>query len=197
MSKHPSNEQSFFLERFPTPTGTMLLLTDEHHRVRALDWDDHEERLQRLLGLHYGAGATRFETAAETSSQARRAIEAYFSGELSALDPLRTETGGTSFQRQVWAALRAIPVGATTSYGQLAATIGRPKAVRAVGLANGSNPIALVVPCHRVIGADASLTGYGGGIERKRWLLEHEGVHLPAARAQRPRADGQRAFAYA
>jgi len=190
MSKHPTNER-FFLERFPTPTGTMLLLTDERQRLRALDWDDHEERLQRLLGLHYGPGTTRIETQAKSASQARRTIEAYFAGELSALGPLRTQTGGTTFQREVWAALRAIPVGATTSYGQLAASIGRPKAVRAVGLANGSNPIALVVPCHRVIGADASLTGYGGGIERKRWLLGHEGVRLPA------RANGQRAFAYA
>jgi|HubBroStandDraft_2_1064218.scaffolds.fasta_scaffold70637_2 methylated-DNA-[protein]-cysteine S-methyltransferase len=196
MSKQPTNE-SFFLERFPTPTGTMLLLTDERRSLRALDWDDHEERLQRLLGLHYGPGMTRIETHTKTSSPARQAIEAYFAGELSALGPLRTQTGGTAFQREVWAALRAIPIGATTSYGQLAATIGRPKAVRAVGLANGSNPIALVVPCHRVIGADASLTGYGGGIERKRWLLEHEGVHLSPPRARRARADGQSAFAYA
>jgi methylated-DNA-[protein]-cysteine S-methyltransferase len=197
MSKHTTNE-SFFLERFPTPTGTMLLLTDERQCLRALDWDDHEERLQRLLALHYGPGTTaRIETHAKSASQARQAIEGYFAGDLSALGPLRTQTGGTAFQREVWAALRAIPVGVTTSYGQLAATIGRPKAVRAVGLANGSNPVALVVPCHRVIGADASLTGYGGGIERKRWLLEHEGVRLPAPRPRRSRTDGQSAFAYA
>ena len=197
MSKHTTNGQSFFHERIATPTGMMLLLTDDGHRLRALDWDDHEERLQRLLGLHYGEGPTRFEPVAGPASEARRAIEAYFAGELSALDALRTQTGGTAFQREVWTALRAIPVGTTTSYGRLAATIGRPKAVRAVGLANGANPIALVVPCHRVIGADASLTGYGGGIERKRWLLEHEGVHLPAPRARRPRTDGQSGFAYA
>lgn len=197
MSKQPTNEQSFFLERFATPTGAMLLLTDERQLLRALDWDDHEDRLERLLGLHYGPGTARFETVAGSASEARRAVEAYFAGNLSALGPLRTRTGGTAFQREVWAALRAIPVGATTSYGRLAATIGRPKAVRAVGLANGSNPIALVVPCHRVIGADASLTGYGGGIERKRWLLEHEGVDLPAPRLRRSRADAQSAFSYA
>ena len=110
---------------------------------------------------------------------------------------MRRRPAAPPFQREVWAALRAIPVGATTSYGRLAAAIGRPKAVRAVGLANGSNPIGIVVPCHRVIGADASLTGYGGGLERKRWLLEHEGVHLPAPRLRRSRADGQSAFAYA
>jgi methylated-DNA-[protein]-cysteine S-methyltransferase len=85
-------------------------------------------------------------------------------------------TSGTEFQNQVWTALRRIPTGKTLSYGALAKQIGRPAAVRAVGLANGSNPIAIVVPCHRVVGANASLTGYGGGLERKRWLLDHEGV---------------------
>jgi len=88
--------------------------------------------------------------------------------------------GGTPFQRVVWAALREIPPGRTTSYGQLAARLGRPGASRAVGLANGANPVAIAVPCHRVIGADGTLTGYGGGIERKRWLLEHERASLAA-----------------
>ena len=85
-------------------------------------------------------------------------------------------TSGTAFQNQVWSALRRIPRGQTLSYGALAKKIDRPAAVRAVGLANGANPIAIVVPCHRVIGANASLTGYGGGLERKRWLLDHEGA---------------------
>jgi len=196
MSSHTTSDQRFFIERIPTPTGMMLLLTDEQERLRALDWDDHESRMQRLLGLHYGAGAARVEMSVRLSS-ARRAIEAYFAGELLALEPLRTQTGGTEFQREVWTALRSIPVGETTSYGRLAATIGRPRAVRAVGLANGANPVALVVPCHRVIGADASLTGYGGGIERKRWLLEHEGFHLPAVRVRRARTNDQVTFAYA
>ena len=89
---------------------------------------------------------------------------------------------GTPFQRAVWAALRRIPAGETLSYGQLAAQIGKPKAVRAVGLANGSNPVGVVVPCHRVIGADGSLTGYGGGLPRKLWLLEHEGARLAPAK---------------
>ena len=86
------------------------------------------------------------------------------------------KTGGTAFQKAVWAALRAIPAGETRSYSQLAAAIGSPKAVRAAGLANGQNPIAVVVPCHRVIGANGTLTGYAGGLERKRWLLAHEGA---------------------
>ena len=89
---------------------------------------------------------------------------------------LPVETGGTEFQREVWRALRAIPAGETRSYGALASSIGRASAVRAVGLANGANPIGVVVPCHRVIGQNGALTGYAGGIERKRWLLAHEGT---------------------
>ena len=81
---------------------------------------------------------------------------------------------GTPFQRRVWAALRDIPYGETVSYGELAAALGRPTASRAVGLANGKNPISIIVPCHRVVGADGSMTGYGGGLERKRWLLSFE-----------------------
>ena len=100
-------------------------------------------------------------------------LDAYFAGTLTDFDvPVRLE--GTEFQRRVWQELREIPYGATWSYGQLAARIGRPGASRAVGLANGRNPVAIIVPCHRVIGADGGLTGYGGGVERKRWLLAHE-----------------------
>jgi methylated-DNA-[protein]-cysteine S-methyltransferase len=89
---------------------------------------------------------------------------------------LTVTTGGTDFQRTVWKALRAIPAGETRTYGQLAAAIGSPRAVRAAGLANGQNPVAVIVPCHRVIGANGTLTGYAGGLARKRWLLAHEGV---------------------
>jgi methylated-DNA-[protein]-cysteine S-methyltransferase len=167
----------FFVERVPTPTGAMLLLTDERERLRALDWEDYEARMHRLLRLHYGAGVRLAPNAG--ASNARHALEAYYDGALSAIDALTVETGGTGFQREVWAALRAIPVGETTSYGRLALSIGRPKAVRAVGMANGANPVGIVVPCHRVIGVDASLTGYGGGIDRKRWLLRHEGAAPP------------------
>jgi len=167
-------------ERIPTPTGVAVLLTDAEGRIRALDWEDYEHRMHRFMRLHYGAGSVTLSEA-ETPTKARAALEAYFAGDLAALDRLEVETAGTEFQRAVWAALRRIPVGETLSYGQLAARIGKPKAVRAVGLANGSNPIGVVVPCHRVIGADGSLTGYGGGLPRKRWLLEHEGARLPAA----------------
>src|ERR1017187_10115367 len=160
-------------ELIPTPIGVIVLLTDARGRIRALDWDDYEARMQRLLRLHYGRDGVTLSDAGGPSS-ARRALEAYFAGDLAALEGLEVETAGTPFQRAVWAALRRIPAGRTLSYGALATEIGKPKAVRAVGLANGANPIGVVVPCHRVIGANGALTGYGGGLERKSWLLEHE-----------------------
>lgn len=107
---------------------------------------------------------------------AETALANYFGGDLNALDAIEVELNGTPFQRRVWDALRAVRVGTTCSYADLARTVGAVSAVRAVGAANGANPIALVVPCHRVIGANGSLTGYGGGLDRKRWLLYHEGV---------------------
>lgn len=163
----------FYKERCNTPTGWMLLVTDSEQRLRSLEWEDKGDRMQRLLRLHYGEKGYRL-AGAPAQSPARLALEAYFAGELAAITALRTETRGTTLQRAVWSALRNIPAGTTLSYGQLAREIGNPTAVRAVGAANGANPISVVVPCHRVIGADGSLTGYGGGLERKRWLLEHE-----------------------
>jgi methylated-DNA-[protein]-cysteine S-methyltransferase len=137
--------------------------------------EDYENRMARLLRIHYGS----VEYAdARNKTSARTALQAYFAGDLSSIDSLGVETGGTSFQREVWAALRSIPAGRTTSYGELASRIGRSRAIRAVGCANGSNPVGVVVPCHRVIGADRSLTGYGGGLTRKQWLLRHEGVEI-------------------
>ena len=164
----------FTLEQVPTPTGNMMLLTDASGGVRALDWSDHEARMFSLLRRGYPGRETRLERGAEPS-KARRAVEAYFDGERHAFDGLELETGGTPFQRELWTSLRSIPWGTTTSYGALAVKLGRPRAMRAVGAANGANPIAIIQPCHRVIGADGSLTGFGGGIERKRWLLAHEG----------------------
>lgn len=110
-------------------------------------------------------------------------IRAYLAGDLAALDRILVDTGGTPFQQRIWRALRRIPAGRTESYGALARALGLGSAARAVGAANGSNPVSIVVPCHRLIGGDASLTGYGGGLWRKRWLLRHEGVEpaLPAA----------------
>jgi methylated-DNA-[protein]-cysteine S-methyltransferase len=108
-------------------------------------------------------------------------LRGYFAGELSTLSGVAVELAGTDFQRRVWRALREIPAGATTSYAELARRIGAARAVRAVGAANGANPLWLVVPCHRAIGSDGSLTGYAGGIERKRWLLAHEAKHFSLA----------------
>jgi methylated-DNA-[protein]-cysteine S-methyltransferase len=163
----------FFIEQFASPVGPMLLVTDDANNIRGLDWEDHADRLHQLMRRYEGPIHLKPRPAA---SAARHAIEAYFEGALTAIDTLPVKTGGTPFQSDVWAALRTIPIGKTTTYGALAVRLGRPKAMRAVGMANGANPISIIVPCHRVIGADATLTGYGGGLERKRWLLHHEGA---------------------
>ena len=165
--------EALTLDRIATPVGEVLLVTDGEGAVRALDFADYEDRMMRLLARH-APGAVL--TGGPSPETVRRAIEAWFNGDARALDGVAVKTGGTDFQRSVWAALRAIPHGQTRTYGQLAAAIGRPKAVRAAGLANGQNPVAVIVPCHRVIGANGTLTGYAGGLERKRWLLRHEGV---------------------
>jgi methylated-DNA-[protein]-cysteine S-methyltransferase len=168
-----TNALRFSMNRIRTPIGQMLILADADENLRAVDWVDHEARLHRLLRLHYGPNGFRLEHT-RNPNPLTEALSRYFAGELEAIRALSVQTAGTAFQREVWRTLRDIPCGTTVSYAQLAHRIGRPAAVRAVGLANGSNPVAVVVPCHRVIGADGSLTGYGGGIERKRWLLEHE-----------------------
>jgi len=170
--------QTFFVEHIGTPTGRMCIVSDDAQRVRAVDWDDCETRMQDLLLRYYGRNAVTLREASQPS-HAAHALAAYFDGDLNAIADLPTETNGTPFQRTVWGALRRIPSGRTMSYGALAAAIGKPKAMRAVGLANGANPIAIVVPCHRLIGANASLTGYGGGLHRKRWLLAHERGERP------------------
>jgi methylated-DNA-[protein]-cysteine S-methyltransferase len=161
------------MDRIDTPVGEMLVVADHQGNLRAVDWADHEARMRGLLRVHYRKDGFRLEAARDPSGLTH-ALSSYFAGNLTAIDNLPVQTAGTPFQREVWRALRQITCGTTISYAKLAARIGRPKAVRAVGLANGSNPVGVVVPCHRVIGSDGSLTGYGGGIERKYWLLEHE-----------------------
>jgi methylated-DNA-[protein]-cysteine S-methyltransferase len=133
------------------------------------DWDYVSAALARRFGPVSLAEAN-------DPCGAASALGAYFAGDLKAIDALPVDTEGTAFQQAVWSELRRIPVGRTTCYSELATRIGRPAAVRAVGAANGANPVAVVVPCHRVIGKDGGLTGYGGGLERKAWLLRHEGV---------------------
>jgi methylated-DNA-[protein]-cysteine S-methyltransferase len=163
---------NFLLDRLPTPIGSLLIVFDKEDRLRALDWDDYEPRMRRLLRLQYGSEVELREGGAPKPM--RDCLNAYFAGDFSALDSIEVETGGTLFQRKLWAALRGIPSGQTSTYGALAAKIGLPKAVRAVGAANGANPISIVLPCHRVIGSDQRLTGYGGGLDRKRFLLDLE-----------------------
>lgn len=155
----------------PSPIGDILLVTDDEGALRALDFADYETRMLRLLRLQNRDVDL---SSGHAPEEVRRSIRAYFEGDFHALSSVRWETGGTSFQRQVWEALGSIPPGSTSTYSQIAVDIGRPSAKRAVGMANGSNPIAIVVPCHRVIGWNGSLTGYGGGLSRKQWLLRHE-----------------------
>ncbi|WP_426750855.1 methylated-DNA--[protein]-cysteine S-methyltransferase [Myxococcus sp. Y35] len=170
------------IDRAPTPIGQVLVVCDEEGALRAVDWEDYEARMLRLLRLHYGEQGYTLAPASDPFGRTS-ALQAYLRGQVGIIDTLPVATAGTPFQRAVWRALRDIPAGATTSYGKLAEQIGRPKAVRAVGMANGANPVGVVVPCHRVVGANASLTGYGGGLERKQWLLDHERRHA-APRAE-------------
>ena len=151
----------------------MLCATILATPLGALQLVVRDGRLARIAfpGLHLD-GVTAAPSPVLERAEAQ--LMAYFAGERRTFDlPLVEE--GTPFQAAVWAALQAIPFGETRSYSDLARALGRPRAVRAVGAANGRNPLPIVVPCHRVIGADASLTGYAGGMARKRWLLEREG----------------------
>lgn len=159
-----------WLDRIPSPIGTILLVSDGT-ALRALDFADCEARMHRLLRRYCGPYAL---VEAASPGHLSERVQAYFEGDLAALADIAVQADGTVFQRLVWAALRKIPAGTTTTYGRLADRIGRPRAVRAVGNASGANPIAIVVPCHRLVGADARLTGYAGGLTRKEWLLRHE-----------------------
>ena len=177
---------AFRLDRLKTPIGIALIAADADGVLRALDWEDHEPRMRELLRLHYGRVELKN---ARAPAALRGALAAYFKGDLDRLGEIEWRVNGTPFQRKVWTALPGIPAGSTLSYGALAAKLGSPRAMRAVGHANGANPISVVVPCHRLIGADGSLVKYGGGLERKRWLLRHEGVEvLPSFRARASRA---------
>jgi methylated-DNA-[protein]-cysteine S-methyltransferase len=168
-------ETGLFLESLPSPTGLLRIVTDESDTLRLLGWGDADDHTDLRRRLPLGLGRVQLEPRG-SASQASLALKAYFEGESAALAALAVETGGSAFQRQVWEALRTIPVGATASYGEIARRIGAIGAARAVGFANNRNPVAIVIPCHRVIGANGALVGYGGGLERKLWLLRHEGA---------------------
>lgn len=161
--------------RVDSPIDALTAFVRED-RLVALAFSGAEERVRAHLEKRLGAFTLR---TARDPGGARSALDAYFGGDLAALDALEVETGGTEFQQRVWRALRRIPAGSTLAYSDLAAAIGSPSAVRAVGAANGRNPVPVVVPCHRVLAKSGSLWGFGGGLERKRWLLEHEGASPP------------------
>lgn len=163
----------FQTDLIDTPIGKLFIVADHAGNLRSAGWLEHEADVLRQLQMRYGENGFQLEPDRNPYGLSN-AFRNYFAGQLDAIDRLSVQTAGTPFQREVWRELRNIRCGTTISYAQLAQRIGRPNAVRAVGLANGSNPVPIVVPCHRVIGSDGSLTGYGGGIERKRWLLQHE-----------------------
>lgn len=166
--------ERFLVDTMNTPLGTAILIADEAGALRMHRWEDPAETWRREFHRRYGG----IELVAQRNPFGHvAALEHYYNGEITALDTIPVAFAGTPFQQKVWHALRTIAGGTTLSYGALARRIGAPNAVRAVGLANGSNPIGVVIPCHRVIGSDGSLTGYGGGLARKRWLLEHEARH--------------------
>ena len=161
-------------DRVESPIGDILIVSDGKN-LCGVEFEGNERRLEEGLRKRFGEVNLRPVSDPQGFSSSMRA---YFAGEVHAFDKIPTLAGGTEFQRRVWNALREIQWGRTRSSGEIARQIGEPGASRAVGLANASNPIPIVLPCHRVIGADASLTGYGGGLKRKQWLLEHEGALL-------------------
>ena len=153
------------VDRLDTPIGPLTVCTDGA-RLLCIDFGDTVDA--RRAASHVVPEVADNEVCAR--------LRAYFAGDLAAIDGIPVAPAGTEFQRAVWLALRQIPAGQTWSYTQLAQVVGAPAAVRAVGAANGANPVPLVLPCHRVIGRDGRLVGYGGGLDRKRWLLAHEGA---------------------
>ena len=165
-----------------TTMGPMLAVAHDGG-LCALEFDDGRRlrRLEARLQRHYPGCSIQAEDHAVIRN-VERWLEAYFAGRESDSSPIPLDARGQPFEMQVWSALRLIPPGTTTTYGAIASEIGSPGAARAVGLANGANPIAIIVPCHRVIGANGTLTGYGGGLERKAWLLSHERAHFFALR---------------
>jgi methylated-DNA-[protein]-cysteine S-methyltransferase len=162
------------IDRIPSPIGIILLVSDGKS-LCSLDFADYTERMIGLLQKRYES--VELVEAIDPQGFSSK-IQAYLAGDYRSLEDIPVSAGGTAFQQQVWQGLQTIPVGATISYGELATQLGKPTAARAVGMANSLNPVGIVVPCHRVIGAKAKLTGYAGGLERKQWLLKHEGVEI-------------------
>lgn len=170
MSSQHTEPTSLMWDELDSAIGRVVIVTNTTHVV-AVDFADCDDRLQKILSRRYGDVE---KSRADDPLGATSRLRAYFAGDLDALGDIPADPHGSEFQQSVWRELRRIPVGQTISYGQLAARLGRPTASRAVGMANSKNPVGIVIPCHRVIGADGRLTGYAGGVERKQWLLDHE-----------------------
>lgn len=156
-----------FFTTMPSPVGELTLVATIHG-LRAVLWPDDEDRVKLPDAMHE-------DPTCDVLVDAKRQIGEYFAGQRTSFD-LPLDLRGTEFQRAAWMALADIPFGTTASYGEQAARIGRPTAVRAVGAANGRNPVSIVLPCHRVVGSNGSLTGFAGGLNSKRLLLQHEGA---------------------
>jgi methylated-DNA-[protein]-cysteine S-methyltransferase len=172
-----AEQETFFFDVIDSPIDRLAIVADQNGAMRMLSFDGDGERWRQDFARRFpGADLVRRRDPFGHGAS----LKAYFAGDMAALDRIAVVFAGTPFQNKVWKALRRIPVGETLSYGALAKKIGEPKAMRAVGLANGANPVAVIVPCHRVIGSDGSLTGFGGGLPRKKWLLEHEAKHSAA-----------------
>ncbi len=172
-----NNELAFDEYLLDTPVGKLIIWLDKQNILQFIGWDEFKEGTLQQLARYYQVK----QIILQPSSQANtviQTIENYFKGDITGIDSLAVANFGTDFQKQVWQALRTIPAGGTISYGELAEQIGKPLASRAVGMANHCNPIAIEVPCHRVIGKNNKLIGYAGGIERKQWLLDHECYHI-------------------
>jgi methylated-DNA-[protein]-cysteine S-methyltransferase len=178
-----------FLDHLDTPIGRFAIVADEQGRPCAAGFTEGHARMERQLRLYSTQPAFSLSSASDPGGLTS-AMGAYFAGDLTAIDALPVTITGSDFERGVWKALREIPCGETWSYSALARHVRNPAAARAVGLANGRNPVCIIVPCHRVIGANGTLTGYGGGVERKRWLLAHESQGTPDRERFSTNADG-------
>jgi methylated-DNA-[protein]-cysteine S-methyltransferase len=162
----------------PSPLGD-LVLTASETGLTGVYFPTSRHLPHPLTASPFGRGGTNPRTGGEdVLHRVEAQLKEYFAGSRTTFD-LPLEPTGTDFQLSVWELLRRIPYGATTSYGELARRLGDPHKTRAVGAANGANPIPIIVPCHRVVGSKGELTGFGGGLDRKRWLLEHEGALMP------------------
>lgn len=164
---------------FPTPVGTVRIAVrgaGADETVVACGFADHWDGITATVSPRFAG-----EEWVEGTSEAATALGRYLDGDIGAIDDLPVDAGGSDFQARVWAELRRIPAGTTCSYADIARALGQPTATRAVGTANGRNPVSIVVPCHRVVRADGALGGYGGGLDRKTWLLGHEGANLAVA----------------